>query len=51
MADANGKGSPNNPPKIQTPFQNAVVFQHGKGNKDSIDMTKGSGPGKQERGS
>ncbi len=45
------KGSPTTPPNIQTPFQNAVVWQHGKGNKNGVDQTKGSGPGKQERGS
>lgn len=45
------KGSPASPPGLKTPFQNAVVYQHGKGNKAGIDMTKGSGPGKTERGS
>jgi hypothetical protein len=45
------KGSPASPPGIVTPFQNAVVHVHGKGNKNGLQTTKGSGPGKAERGS
>ena len=45
------KGSSKSPPGLKTPFQNAIVFQSGKGNKSGVDTTKGSGPGKTERGS
>jgi len=45
------KGSAKSPPGLKTPFKNAIVFQHGKGNKAGQETTSGSGPGKTERGS
>ncbi len=36
-------------PQIKTPFKDAVVWQAGKGNKNGVEITKGSGQGSENR--
>lgn len=31
------RGGPKDPPKLDTPFDTAVVWQHGKGNKRGVE--------------
>jgi hypothetical protein len=31
-------------PQIKSPFNNAVVYEHGKGNKDGVELVKGGNP-------
>ena len=38
------------PPNIKTPFEAAIVWQAGKGNKQGVEISKSQGKGSSERG-